>query len=308
MRKYKEATELIETINVSLEIDGGDQFRTRLKYILPRIDDAYRSQGSPYRKHLGASVIGNPCSRALWYGFRWALIRKFGGRVIRLFNRGHLEEARFIALLETAGLEVWYENPNGGQFRFTHFGGHFGSALDSVVRGVPGFDKKLPMYAEFKTAKDSVFNSIQKDGVRIAKPEHYDQIQVCMLKMELTHALYMVVNKDNDELHAEVVELNIASANASLDRAEAIIFSRQAPPRISKTPSWYQCKMCDYRGVCFKSDTPEINCRTCEHAKPEKDGTWSCSVGKNEVIAYKPEHGCLDYKLNHNMDENYDGL
>ena len=28
------------------------------------------------RQHLGASLIGKPCERALWYTFRWTTLKK----------------------------------------------------------------------------------------------------------------------------------------------------------------------------------------------------------------------------------------
>ena len=52
--------------------------------------------GEELRPHLGASQIGHPCSRALWYGFRWALAKDFDGRMLRLFETGQLVENRLI--------------------------------------------------------------------------------------------------------------------------------------------------------------------------------------------------------------------
>ena len=62
-----------------------------------------------HRKHLGASLIGDACSRKLWYTFRWVKKADFSsktrsnGQVLRLFNRGHREEPAIIKLLEKSG-------------------------------------------------------------------------------------------------------------------------------------------------------------------------------------------------------------
>jgi hypothetical protein len=40
-----------------------------------------------YRAHLGASLIGTECERAIWYSFRWATRARHTGRLLRL-NRG----------------------------------------------------------------------------------------------------------------------------------------------------------------------------------------------------------------------------
>ena len=54
---------------------------------------AYEAEaGDGFREHLGASVIGRECDRALWYEFRWITRAAQGGRMLRLFETGRLEE------------------------------------------------------------------------------------------------------------------------------------------------------------------------------------------------------------------------
>ena len=43
-----------------------------------------------FRTHLGASLIGKACERALWYDFRWTTKAKFPGRVLRLLSLIHI--------------------------------------------------------------------------------------------------------------------------------------------------------------------------------------------------------------------------
>ena len=87
-----------------------------------------------HRSHLGASLIGHECSRHLWYVFRWAKHEQFDARMLRLFNRGHREEARFIEWLRGIGWEV-SDGPNGeDQWRVSAVMGHFGGSLDGMTR------------------------------------------------------------------------------------------------------------------------------------------------------------------------------
>ena len=58
------------------------------------------------RGHLGASQVGNECARAVWYAFRWAKFETPGGRMRRLWNRGHEEEHRLTRWLRAAGAEI----------------------------------------------------------------------------------------------------------------------------------------------------------------------------------------------------------
>ena len=78
-----------------------------------------RTADSP-RPHLGASVIGRPCARELWYSFRWGTESDFNGRLLRLFRRGHQEEGPLVADLRNAGVTVLDADPRTGkQFQFS---------------------------------------------------------------------------------------------------------------------------------------------------------------------------------------------
>lgn len=82
--------------------------REKLKQLLDEDLDAfcasYYEQG--HRNHLGASELGEPCWRKLWYSFRWAKQEVFDGRMMRLFNVGHSAEPRFVTYLRGIGWDV----------------------------------------------------------------------------------------------------------------------------------------------------------------------------------------------------------
>lgn len=75
--------------------------------ILARIDKVIEDeQDDGFRDHLGGSMIGEDCLRALWYGFRWATQKRHNAQLLRLFERGHKEEFRFVSYLKGIGAEV----------------------------------------------------------------------------------------------------------------------------------------------------------------------------------------------------------
>lgn len=76
------------------------------KYIDAAVKRHYELNAEERRGHLGASAIGNRCVRQAWYGFRWAYHVRHTGRIHRLFNRGHEEEARLTRWLRMAGCEI----------------------------------------------------------------------------------------------------------------------------------------------------------------------------------------------------------
>ncbi len=172
------------------------------------------------------------------------------------------------------------------QFEVTALGGHFAGHMDGCALGIPEAPKTWHV-CEFKTAKRKSFEQIKKKGVTKAEPKHYAQMQVYMHLTGMKRALYLVKNKDNEELYSERVEYNKTAAKALMDRAERIITSSAPPERISEREDWYECKWCDAKTICWGSPGSAlcvlaINCRQCCHATPTMDGKarWVCERGK----------------------------
>lgn len=274
--------------------DQGNSYRGWLQKVLPHISDAYRTDDSPFRSHLGASIIGKQCARAIWYDFRWHTLVKFSGQILRLFNRGHLEEGRVIALLLAAGMQVFQQDEHGRQFRIGLFGGHFGGSGDGVVIGCPDLPAGTACLLEFKTHNDNSFKEVKKLGVKSAKLEHYVQCQTYMRNMGLRFALYIAVNKNSDEIHAEIVQLDDQTALAFQERARQIIFVhiKRPPDKISKSPGWKDCSWCDHKPVCHLKGVPQVNCRTCAHSEPHEDGRWFCNNKDRQMtMLFGPKEG-----------------
>jgi hypothetical protein len=273
------ATQTLAAIDAALQADNGARYRGLLKEEFAQLSDAFATkEDTGFRTHLGASLIGKPCARELWYSFHWSKRSAFSGRIIRLFNRGHLEEARFLALLRLIGCETWSIDDNGNQLRFSACDGHFGGSLDGIAMKIPDAPL-IPHLVEFKTHSAKSFAGLS-EGVRSAKFEHYVQMQCYMHAYNLTEALYLAVNKDTDDLHAELITYERAVAERYLLRAQAIIDAPEPPTRLSDKPSWYQCKFCDYAPLCHTFDHPETSCRTCAHSTPAKEATWDCALNR----------------------------
>lgn len=255
----------------------------------------YETQDQLPRPHLGASQIGSPCDRALWYGFRWASKKQFEGRMLRLFNTGHREETRFLEELKAIGAEVHDRDPDTSkQFQFTAHGGHFGGSCDAIARGLPEAPKSWAV-CEFKTHSSKSFADLAKNGVEKSKPEHFCQMQVYMGLAEIDRALYLAVNKDTDELHSEWIHFDVEIFQALIERAERIITSPVPLEKLSSDPSWYQCKFCDHHASCHKGVVPKKNCRTCSFATPVMDGRWTCDLFKRDLSVADQRIGCRSH-------------
>ena len=286
-----------------LRKDQGASFRGHLEKLVPLAADAYSTNEEPFRKHLGASLIGKDCIRDIWYSWHWAREIRFEGRMIRLFNRGHLEEARFMALLLMIGCTIYQFDKEGKQFRISGFGGHYGGGLDGVVVGLPEYPNE-PGLTEFKTHGEKSFNDVVKQGVKEAKPQHFHQMQQYMGFHKLRFGLYMAVNKNTDEIHSEIVLFDAIYYQQYFERAGKIVEAKVPPPKISNNPKFFKCTFCDFKPVCQGKDAPAKNCRTCHHSVASLEGTkgdWLCTnplLGIHLLTFEKQLKGCDNYEVN----------
>lgn len=290
------AVKTMQIFNDCIERDQGSTYRKNLGLVLPHIEDAYREDDGGFRSHLGVSMIGEECCAKLFYNFRWATKPKFDGRTLRLFNRGHLEEGRFIALLLTAGMQVFQQDINGHQFRISFRGGHFGSATDGFIIGCPDLnDPSQTILTEMKTHNLKSFTAVKKNGVEESKPEHYDQMQVYMRSFNVPVALYLATCKDNDDIWAELVYLKPEHADQRIDKGIRITTLDMPPERVSNSPMFFKCKWCEHRPVCHYGAMPEVNCRTCRYSDTVDDGTWICRMDNKSIDKERQLVACEHY-------------
>lgn len=240
------------------------------------------------RPYLGASELGEPCARRLWLRLRWVAVEKFEGRMLRLFDTGHREEARALDELRAIGVRV-----EGQQHEVTFAQGHGAGHLDAAVLGLPEAPKSWHVL-DVKTAKTSKFAEMVKHGCAKAQPRYYAQLQTYMGLTKMERSALFVVCKDTDEIHVERVPFNKEHFDGLMQRAEAIIYASEPPAKISDDPSYYVCKLCPFYEQCHGTAAPATNCRTCCHAEAKRDGEgrWYCIAHGKDVPTDFQRHGC----------------
>lgn len=169
------------------------------------------------------------------------------------------------------------------QWRVSGVQGHFGGSLDGKGYLPEHYPIKEEILFEFKTHNKASFAKLKKEGMKLSKPQHYAQCCVYGYKMKLNYVCYVAVNKDDDDLHFEIVELNHNTGAMLEIKAEKIIVSQEPPPRLNENPNMFLCKMCSYRHICHADGKPEQNCRSCKHAKPANDKKWICTKFNQEL-------------------------
>lgn len=256
------------------------------------------AQGPRDGNRVAVSWLGNPCDRFIWYSFRWVTPpKRFDGRMLRLFETGHMEEARLIADLRLSGVTVVNQdarNPEA-QIGVSFADGHAGGFLDGECSGV----KEAPVTVhvlECKSHNHKSFTTTKNKGVKEGKPDHFAQVQTYMHLRHRSRALYIAVNKDTDEVWSERIDYDVNVATSLVLRAERIAYADRPPARIREDMG-YPCTFCDHKAHCHEQAPARRNCRTCLHSTPVAGGKWICARFEHELTREAQQQGCPSHLL-----------
>lgn len=285
------------TFTPSREPNGSLSIATQqaiTKELYAYLDEYSTQEPLKHRNHLGVSVIGDKCSRKLWYAFRWCKLEQFEPRMRRLFKRGHSEEQKFADILGWMGFFVRTIDPETKkQYAFSGVGGHYGGSGDSVAL-LPWFrnDENFRILVEYKTHNKKSFTELKTKGLKLAKPQHYIQMCGYGRAFKTKYGLYCAINKDDDDIYFEFLELDYNVAILSEKKAADIIGSQIPLPRISDNPAFFECTYCNFKDICHNGTTVEVNCRSCKNAIPIDKGRWSCQLYNSEIPIEFVAKGC----------------
>lgn len=236
----------------------------------------WKEESNKERSHLGASVIGKECPRAVALSYRKVSpdAAAGNGRMVRLFNRGHMEEARLAACLQTAGFQLKLISKDGGQISYKT--GDLQGSVDGVIRLQDGSLAVL----EFKTMNRKAWDKLDKDGQ--IKPEHLAQMQCGMHGLGLKQALYLASCKDTDAIQVYLVDYDgepTEFLNLAADITHGLI-----PPKLTEAD--FHCKFCDHKAFCHGDALPIASCRTCMHASLGGNGVVACGIGNGAELCH----------------------
>lgn len=259
------------------------------------IDSYWAGKKEPLRCYLGISGLGVPCERRVWFNFRWFDEEELEPRVKRLLDRGRREETQVVRNLKAIGCKVV---STGAKQQMVSLNGWVKGHVDGIIESGLPESRNNRHILEIKTSNDKAFKELQKDGVQKAKPQHYAQMQLYMLGTGISRAMYIVVNKNDDAIYTERVKLDSDFAQMMASKGLEIAVSHDAPPGISDSPTWYQCKMCPFWAVCFAHKEPKRTCRSCEHCGFDVNGySWCHKNGCTRLSNKKQQEACEGYEV-----------
>ena len=219
-----------------------------------------RAVSEPRRSYLGASGLGQPCSRKTWYSIQPEIAREpFNAATLRRFDDGHAVESQMIQRLRLIpGIELWdRDEATGGQIGFKDFDGRFRGHLDGVVLGLIQAPKtphvfeckavNLKKFAEFRRLRDTL---PEKQVLAAWDATYYAQAILYCEYLDLTRH-YMVVSTPGGRDYLSCrTDANSAMAAALRMKAQRLLDAKEPPSRVSERREFWLCKFCEYRKVC----------------------------------------------------------
>tara|TARA_R100000935_G_scaffold5325_1_gene12254 strand:+ start:7999 stop:8952 length:954 start_codon:yes stop_codon:yes gene_type:complete len=251
---------------------------------MPTVDAIWRARESEAAERpqyegygISASKLGKECDRELWYDLRWVSPAEvFDGRKLRIFERGNIEEDRVIEDLKRAGLSVDEVNPNTGkQWRFALARGFLRGKADGRVSGVIEAPKTVHTL-EIKSARAADWRGVLEHGLRKHKPDHWHQLHSGMAGLGDDRGLYVMVNKDTEEILTERINFEPEEVTRQEARVERLLDDHIGPMRASDDPAAFVCRFCKHKATCHDGAPARRNCRTCVFFTFTSDGNGHC--------------------------------
>lgn len=222
-----------------------------------------------FRPHLGASIAGHGCDRKIWLDFRFAKIKNFTAKQLRIFDKGREVESVLIKKLKVLP-EVKVIST---QERFSD--GHIAGSCDAIIEV-----KGEKYVVEIKSSKQEIYNEIVKSG---CKDEHFVQMQLYMHYFKIPKAIYIVESKNTQEYFIEEIEYDQKFAEYIIERLKRIVDAKEPPEKLSDKPTYFICKMCDYYRICHDNASVHNTCRSCVNIKIQNDEPIFCNVHKKII-------------------------
>ena len=231
--------------------------------IKKEVDDAIlrNEQKRERRKYLGASSIGEECSRKIQYRFlNYPQDERsgFSAQTLRIFQFGHEIEDYTAKWLRDAGFDLRTEDKQGEQFGFSIADDQIRGHIDGVICDGP-VTMGYPALWENKSSNDKRFQAFVRHGVAKANPTYATQIALYQTYMDLNEqpALFTVVNKNTSEIYYELVPYNQELAQAASDKAVNILTASKVGdilPRVAQSKDFFLCKFCEFRETCWRDE------------------------------------------------------
>lgn len=233
-----------------------------LKAMYIKIEETKRDK----RDYLGASLIGNPCARQIYYQYNGYEQKPFKAETLMNFADGHrtedltAERLRMVdgIKLKTHKLRVDKNYHNHyDQLGFSDLDGKFKGHYDGIITGILQAPKAKHIW-ENKCSGEKKYNEFtnlklklpEKKVLEAWNENYYAQAQLYMHYEGIERHYLTVAYAGGRKYQSCRTNYDEAVAAKYIDRAGKIINATRPPPKISEKRDFFICRWCDFRDTC----------------------------------------------------------
>jgi len=219
---------------------------------------AVASQSKERRDYLGASQLGNPCARAIWYEYHGYEREPFDAETLFNFEDGHRTEELVIKRFKALPfIQIWDVDAAGKQWGFSAFGGKLKGHLDGVILGLVQapktphvFEVKACNAKKYAELAKAVADYGEKQALEKWNATYFAQAQLYCHFMLLDRHYLVAAMAGGRDMMAIRTEYQPEVAERLVDKAEKILQATSEPARVSDKPDFYLCRWCAFAKVC----------------------------------------------------------
>ena len=220
----------------------------KITYMLKEIIDKFYLDKEKFKKEQTSFYISEAgkCPRQIFFKFKKAPCKEMEANILRLFDHGeHMHRLIMKPLLSTRDIHV------------------VASEVDippqEIVRGRADAvlsDGKELYVLDIKSMNSAIFRGLQEP-----KEENVLQVQLYLHFLRIPKGLLLYVDKDKLELKEFLVSYDPEKVNVlltNLVQLKGQIGNDTVPARIPSYPTDWQCRFCQFKGICKMGEGCEM--------------------------------------------------
>lgn len=232
-----------------------DVFNEKMTALIDAASQRLFGGEEPRAYNISPSLIGDECLRRIQFMTTKAPAAPHEGKLLRIFQRGHIFEPFVLAIMREAGFVISNMDEKGNQHGFQILDNQCRGRLDGIITAGPEIDGlTYPCGWECKVLGDTGFKKALKDGVAKAHPKYADQAAMYQAYKVEGPMLFSIMSANTMEIYSEAFEADEVRAQEASDRTVMVLRANavgELLPRAAGDPDQFPCKWCDFKDHCW---------------------------------------------------------
>jgi len=222
-----------------------------------------KNQKRQDRNYLGASLIGEPCSRKIWYQYNKYEQAPSSAIGLVAAESGHYAEdvtASRLRLLPF--IELHTHDENGSQYGWASADGKMAGHYDGLIRGIIQAPKAIHIW-EHKDKDHKKFSDFQNKKAKFGDKntlKNWDEVYYGQAQINMHHAKidgkhidrhYMTVSYAGARKYDSCrTYYDPVYAEMLVNKGYSIIENPSPPRRVSEQKDFFLCRFCNFKEIC----------------------------------------------------------